>query len=314
MGYGDLAATSVAGRAVACLVMVIGVLALALPIAVIGSNFSSLYAELIRENAMKGVENIFNFHSLRDDTITNMFNSFDVHKKGYLTKTDFVSGFRKAGKERFGENFEDVYEAMYEEFDKDDSDSMDLTEFKAMCKKLQNSYLQNRVGTEADELLCNEYGAPKTDGKQSSDVNTDRHSNYEKSKGLPTPSSRGSTSLKDRDTIDIDFTHPTLDKLDRSDAASSHLHTSMTDSHMLSGLQVNTSLVAVAAAATGPRTDHTSLDIVRCTILQLRSELEESTRRAKADIEKRFQEQLQIVDKQHAIVAHKLDEVLKSLC
>lgn len=43
MGYGDIAPTSWLGRWVACVVMLIGIIILALPIGVVGGNFAEIY-------------------------------------------------------------------------------------------------------------------------------------------------------------------------------------------------------------------------------------------------------------------------------
>ena len=49
VGYGDLAPTSSPGRAIANIVMLTGLVTLALPIGVIGTNFTDMYKEAVNK-------------------------------------------------------------------------------------------------------------------------------------------------------------------------------------------------------------------------------------------------------------------------
>lgn len=124
---------------VSCLVMIIGIFVLALPIGVVGSNFSTLYTELLHLNAIKAVERIFKFDCLDSQSVADLFESLDSLKKGFLTKSEFIDGLRKTGVERFGENFHDEYAALYDEFDHDGDEHLDFNEFLIMCTKLQKT-------------------------------------------------------------------------------------------------------------------------------------------------------------------------------
>jgi hypothetical protein len=53
VGYGDLYPTSVAGRAIACLTACLGILVVALPISVVGSNFMIEYQKLLKARDKK---------------------------------------------------------------------------------------------------------------------------------------------------------------------------------------------------------------------------------------------------------------------
>lgn len=63
VGYGDLVPTSVEGRAIANILMYLGVMILALPIGVISSNFTELYHHyLASKNAAEGEDDeLFNW-------------------------------------------------------------------------------------------------------------------------------------------------------------------------------------------------------------------------------------------------------------
>lgn len=130
-------ATSWAGRMITCFVMISGVLVLALPIGVIGANFAQLYADWQRQNALTGIGKIFQIEALDTKSMVKLFDFFDTRKEGFLTQKVFVAGLKKMGIERFGENFDSEYAALFEEFDQDCDDQMDFEEFVIMCSKLQ---------------------------------------------------------------------------------------------------------------------------------------------------------------------------------
>ena len=52
VGYGDVVPTQPLGKILAAIVMIFGILVIALPITVIGSNFSSIYAKFTEEAGM----------------------------------------------------------------------------------------------------------------------------------------------------------------------------------------------------------------------------------------------------------------------
>ena len=52
VGYGDVVPTQPLGKILAAIVMIFGIVVIALPITVIGSNFSSIYAKFTEEAGM----------------------------------------------------------------------------------------------------------------------------------------------------------------------------------------------------------------------------------------------------------------------
>ena len=52
VGYGDVVPTQPLGKVLGGLVMIFGIIVIALPITVIGSNFSSIYAKFTEEAGM----------------------------------------------------------------------------------------------------------------------------------------------------------------------------------------------------------------------------------------------------------------------
>ena len=76
VGYGDLAPTSWIGRMIANIVMIIGIVVLALPIGVLGSNFTSLYAERLQLDWRKAAD-VLDVDGLDEQGIIDMFRHFD---------------------------------------------------------------------------------------------------------------------------------------------------------------------------------------------------------------------------------------------
>jgi hypothetical protein len=58
LGYGDLYATSVAGRAITCVTAYLGLLVVALPIGVVGGNFSIEYQKLLKKREKKKADEV----------------------------------------------------------------------------------------------------------------------------------------------------------------------------------------------------------------------------------------------------------------
>lgn len=113
--------------------MIVGILVLALPIGVIGTNFTKLYTEklLMEWKMASGVLD----GNLDEDGMRALFNQFDHDKGGTIDQEEFIAAFRSAGMEESNEFFE----SLFEKADDDATGEVTVEEFIMMCKKMQLS-------------------------------------------------------------------------------------------------------------------------------------------------------------------------------
>lgn len=132
VGYGDLVPTSATGRVLSCLLMMVTFLLLALPVGVIGSNFTHLYSEKL-DLDWKTASSVIDVDSLDAEGIINLFKEFDTENTGYIKKKNFRAAFRKAGIE--GSN--DFFDGLFFKADVDESGKITMNEFVGMCNKMK---------------------------------------------------------------------------------------------------------------------------------------------------------------------------------
>lgn len=96
MGYGDIAPTSWIGRAIACSVMFIGLVAMALPIGVIGTNFSDMYREAIA-HSWTDIGRALKIDKMTEPDMIAFFNEMDEDGSGDLSIIELKKQFDKTG-------------------------------------------------------------------------------------------------------------------------------------------------------------------------------------------------------------------------
>lgn len=141
---------------IANIVMIMGVLVLALPIAVVGSNFTQLYTEQMQLD-WKNASNVMDVDSLDEKQMIELFHSFDDNKSGSISQEEFKLAFRSAGVD----GSDAFYEAIFNKADDDGTGEISEEEFIIMCKKMQVA----RRGMSVDNRVTSKVspGTPETD-------------------------------------------------------------------------------------------------------------------------------------------------------
>lgn len=132
VGYGDLVPTTWIGRAVACCVMLTGLIVLALPITVVGSNFTDNYTKTL-DAKWDAVAAVLDVKGLSESNMLQLFDRLDIDDDKLVSRAELAIGFREMGL-KDADTFIDL---VWDELDEDASGFVTPAEFITLCKKLQ---------------------------------------------------------------------------------------------------------------------------------------------------------------------------------
>lgn len=171
VGYGDLAPTSWLGRAVANIVMITGVLVLALPIGVVGSNFSQLYTERLQLD-WKSASGVLDVDALDEAGMRDLFHHFDASGDGTISKKEFISAFKGAGVE----GSDEFFASLFDKADDDGGGEICEDEFVSMCKAMQQARRGMSVAAASSDEAQGDGSAETTSMEAGSGKRNDAHS------------------------------------------------------------------------------------------------------------------------------------------
>ena len=95
VGYGDLYPTSVAGRAIACLTVYLGILVVALPIGVVGGNFMIEYQKMLKAREKKKAKEVSKYLAEELAALGLPLEEEEEHVDPYDAMRELVESVRK---------------------------------------------------------------------------------------------------------------------------------------------------------------------------------------------------------------------------
>ena len=100
VGYGDFSPVSDAGKVVAALATLAGLVTVAMPIAIVGENFKDVWQTRLLEYVLGKMRDQLHVRAVAD--CVHAFQTFDVAADGWIDWTKFKRGVRRSLKVRLG--------------------------------------------------------------------------------------------------------------------------------------------------------------------------------------------------------------------
>ena len=97
VGYGDTSPTTISGKCITIVAMLVGVVFMAMPLSIVGNNFTLAWEERAKERVIVRIQRLCIEREISLAGVQDLFDSADSDQTGMLGYLEFCAFLRKLG-------------------------------------------------------------------------------------------------------------------------------------------------------------------------------------------------------------------------